>query len=111
MNLSNSTDFGVIRAVTATGVGAPLAIMSDRLNTGGYPTVASLIDVDHRAFAKLRPGDALILERLSMGKAGVDHARPREVEQASKPRTAAQLSSEFLLSVNSISGVWGGDDF
>jgi len=55
MSLSNSADFGVIRAVTATGVGAPLAIMSDRQNSGGYPKIASLIDIDHRAFAKLRP--------------------------------------------------------
>ena len=69
MSLSNSTDFGVIRAVTATGVGAPLAIMSDRQNSGSYPKIASLIDIDHRAFAKLRPGDALILERLSMAEA------------------------------------------
>lgn len=104
MSLSNSTDFGVIRAVTATGVGAPLAIMSDRQNSGSYPKIANLIDVDHRAFAKLRPGDALILERLSMVEATADRS-----EAESRRTTAAQLSSEFLLSVNSISGVWGGD--
>lgn len=107
MSLSNSTDFGVIRAVTATGVGAPLAIMSDRQNSGSYPKIASLIDIDHRAFAKLRPGDALILERLSMEEASAE--RP-EADAAPKRRTVSQLSSEFLLSVNSISGVWGGDD-
>jgi allophanate hydrolase subunit 2 len=110
MSLSNSTDFGVIRAVTATGVGAPLAIMSDRLNTGSYPKVASLIDIDHRAFAKLRPGDALILERLSMEEASAEQAGGPEADVGPGRRTAAQLSSEFLLSVNSISGVWGGDD-
>ncbi|MFY9834244.1 MAG: hypothetical protein WAK66_16220 [Methylocystis sp.] len=107
MSLSNSTDFGVIRAVTATGVGAPLAIMSDRQNSGSYPKIASLIDIDHRAFAKLRPGDALILERLSMEEASAE--RP-EADATPKRRTVSQLSSEFLLSVNSISGVWGGDD-
>ncbi len=107
MSLSNSTDFGVIRAVTATGVGAPLAIMSDRQNSGSYPKIASLIDIDHRAFAKLRPGDALILERLSMEEARAE--RP-EADATPKRRTVSQLSSEFLLSVNSISGVWGGDD-
>ena len=109
MSLSNSTDFGVIRAVTATGVGAPLAIMSDRQNSGSYPKIASLIDIDHRAFAKLRPGDALILERLSMEEASAERERP-EADAAPKRRTVSQLSSEFLLSVNSISGVWGGDD-
>ena len=109
MSLSNSTDFGVIRAVTATGVGAPLAIMSDRQNSGSYPKIASLIDIDHRAFAKLRPGDALILERLSMEEASAERPAP-EADAGPKRRTASQLSSEFLLSVNSISGVWGGDD-
>jgi allophanate hydrolase subunit 2 len=109
MSLSNSTDFGVIRAVTATGVGAPLAIMSDRQNSGSYPKIASLIDIDHRAFAKLRPGDALILERLSMGEARAERASVPEADAGPRRRTEAQLSSEFLLSVNSISGVWGGD--
>ena len=84
MSLSNSTDFGVIRAVTATGVGAPLAIMSDRQNSGSYPKIASLIDIDHRAFAKLRPGDALILERLSMEEAAAGGpAVPRRTRRQS----------------------------
>jgi allophanate hydrolase subunit 2 len=77
MDLSNSSDFGVIRAVTAAGVGAPLAIMSDRQNTGNYPKIANLIDVDHRAFAKLRPGDALIFERLSTHEAVAEPATPK----------------------------------
>jgi allophanate hydrolase subunit 2 len=84
--------------------------MSDRQNSGSYPKIASLIDIDHRAFAKLRPGDALILERLSMEEAGAERAGGPQADAAPKRRTAAQLSSEFLLSVNSISGVWGGDD-
>jgi allophanate hydrolase subunit 2 len=110
MNLSNSADFGVIRAVTAAGVGAPLAIMTDRQRSGSYPKIANLIEIDHRAFAKLRPGDALILERLSIAEASAEPASPRDVEAAFERRTTAELSSEFLLSVNSISGVWGGDD-
>jgi allophanate hydrolase subunit 2 len=110
MDLSNSSDFGVIRAVTAAGVGAPLAIMSDRQNTGNYPKIANLIDVDHRAFAKLRPGDALIFERLSTHEAVAEPASSADAKAALGRRAAAELSSEFLLSVNSISGVWGGDD-
>jgi allophanate hydrolase subunit 2 len=83
--------------------------MSDRQNSGSYPKIASLIDIDHRAFAKLRPGDALILERLSMGEARAERASVPEADAGPRQRTEAQLSSEFLLSVNSISGVWGGD--
>ncbi len=105
MSLSNSVDFGVIRAVTATGVGAPLAIMSDRQNSGSYPKIANLIDIDHRAFAKLRPGDALILERLSMEEARTERASGPEADAGRKRRTGEEPSSEDLLGRQLVSGV------
>jgi len=109
MHLSNSADFGVIRAVTAAGVGAPLAIMTDRQKTGSYPKVANLIEIDHRALAKLRPGDALILERLSADEADAERAGPLDAEVALESRAVKQ-SSEFLLSVNLVTGFWCGDE-
>ncbi|MGA8169329.1 MAG: hypothetical protein WB816_00605 [Methylocystis sp.] len=110
MSLSNSGEFGAIRAVTASGVGPPLAILTDFHRSWGFPKVANLIDIDVRAFSRLRPGDAVILEALSMNGAAAERASPPNADAASGTRTAPPLSSEFLLSVNSISGVWGGDE-
>ncbi len=110
MHLSNSADFGVIRAVTAAGVGAPLAIMTDRQKTGSYPKVANLIEIDHRALAKLRPGDALILERLSADEASAGPSGSPEADVALGPPAVVEQSSEFLLSVNLVTGFWCGEE-
>jgi len=103
MSLSNSADFGVIRAVTAAGVGAPLAIMTDRQRTGSYPKIANLIDIDHRALAKLRPGDALILEGISANDRGAERAGPLDADAALESR-AMEQSSERLSAQQLISG-------
>ncbi len=108
MSLSNSADFGVIRAVTSSGVGAPLAIMTDRHKSGRYPKIANLIDIDHRQLAKLRPGDALILERLSPDEFDAGSSDV-EGDHAAREPTQRQ-SSAFQLSVNLISGVWSADE-
>ncbi len=98
-------------AIQVPGDGQPILLLADRQTVGGYPKIATVISADLPAVGRMRPGQAIQFEAVSVEAA--EHARREaaaswERQLASikpviiDPRT---LWSEKLLDKNLISGV------
>jgi biotin-dependent carboxylase-like uncharacterized protein len=103
------SDAIALGAIQVPGDGTPIVLMADHQPTGGYPKLGHVIRADIGRLAQCRPGTDVrfaqtsvqtareeLLAALDCLKAMLDRAEHRE----------ADLSSERLLSVNLISGVY-----
>jgi antagonist of KipI len=63
---SSSVPFGGIQV---PGDGQPIILMADRQTTGGYPKIATVIEVDLSLAAQARPGQSLHFEAVSVQEA------------------------------------------
>lgn len=97
-------------AIQVPGDGQPIILLADRQTTGGYPKIATVISSDLPALGRLRPGDEIRFETVTLEEAS-------EARRAAKKRfvrlckTIADVNTgwtpdEYLLhSENIIGGV------
>jgi allophanate hydrolase subunit 2 len=95
-------------AIQIPGDGKPIVLMADRQSTGGYPKLGYVIRADIGRLAQCRAGDAVQFESVTIETARAELFTALRTVRASLaaafPLGGADLSSEFLLSQNLISG-------
>ncbi len=95
-------------AIQIPGDGKPIVLMADRQSTGGYPKLGYVIRADIGRLAQCRAGDAVQFESVAIETARAELFAALRTVRASLatalPLGGADLSSEFLLSQNLISG-------
>jgi 5-oxoprolinase (ATP-hydrolysing) subunit C len=99
-------------AIQIPGNGHPMVLMADRQPTGGYPKIANVIGADVGGLAQLQPGArfrfrAVTIEEAIAARRQEALALTRSI--ALEPLTRTDLSSEFLLGLNLIDGISGGE--
>jgi biotin-dependent carboxylase-like uncharacterized protein len=100
-------------SIQVPGNGRPIILLADRQTTGGYPKIATVIEPDLWKIGQARPGAELRFIALSVEEAEAAAADHRRLIADLLGRIApvryetSQHSSERLLSVNLISGVYG----
>ena len=99
-------------AIQVPGNGQPTVLMADRQPTGGYPKIANVIGADVGRLAQLRPGAqfrfrAVTIEQAVAARREDALALTRSI--ALEPLRRTDLSSEFLLGLNLIDGISGGE--
>lgn len=97
-------------SIQVPGSGQPIILLADHQTTGGYPKIGTLISADLPAAGRLRPGDALRFEAVSVGEAEA----ARRALEAAIIRAARELvpvnaiparDSNTLFDRNLVSGV------
>jgi biotin-dependent carboxylase-like uncharacterized protein len=99
-------------AIQIPGNGQPVVLMADRQPTGGYPKIATVIGADVGRLAQLRPGAQFRFHAVTIEVAVA--ARRQEALAladpiALEPLLRTDISSEFLLGLNLIDGISGGE--
>lgn len=61
--LSSPVTFGTIQVPNG---GQPIILMADRQTTGGYPRIGNVVSVDLPLLARLKPGDYVTFEKITM---------------------------------------------
>jgi biotin-dependent carboxylase-like uncharacterized protein len=98
-------------AIQVPGNGQPIVLLADHQTTGGYPKIATVISADLPALGRMRPGDTLRFEAISVDAAeAARRAHERNIADLMRSLEpvrvdAASLSSTALLSKNLISGL------
>lgn len=97
-------------SIQVPGDGRPIVLMADRQPTGGYPKIATVIGPDLGRLAQMRPGSRFRFAAVSLEEA----VAARHVEAALpffaptlEPLVRTHFTSEFLLGLNLIDGVYG----
>jgi biotin-dependent carboxylase-like uncharacterized protein len=81
--LSEATSFGSIQVPVD---GQPIILMADRQSTGGYPKIATVIQVDLPVLAQRKPGDSVRFKLIDSAQAQqLDHLRQIAIELLAKP--------------------------
>jgi biotin-dependent carboxylase-like uncharacterized protein len=94
-------------AIQIPGDGRPIVLMADRQSTGGYPKLGYVIRTDIARLAQCRAGDAVQFESVALETARAElfaALRTVRASLAAASPLGGDLSSEFLLSQNLISG-------
>ena len=101
-------------AIQIPGDGKPIILMADHQSTGGYPKLGHVIRADIGRLAQCRAGDAVRFEAVGIEIARAElFAALRKVRASlteAFPLGGSDLSSEFLLSQNLISGAKSAAD-
>jgi allophanate hydrolase len=88
--------------------------MAEGQTTGGYPKIATVIGADLPRLAQLRPGTRLSFKAVTLDEAENALVTSRKATRAMLSSLGSadpiQPTSERLLSVNLISGVWPEDE-
>ena len=103
------SDAIALGAIQVPGDGLPIVLMADHQPTGGYPKLGHVIRADIGRLAQCRPGSELRFVPVSVevARAELFAALERIGTTLDRAETKdADFSSERLLSVNLISGVW-----
>ena len=98
----------VTGSVQVPGTGRPIVLLADHQTTGGYPKIATVISADIARLGRLRPGDALRFEAVSIEDAQAARAAQQawlEEQAVSLVPAGAWLDREALYRENLISGV------
>ncbi|MEM9358277.1 MAG: biotin-dependent carboxyltransferase family protein [Pseudomonadota bacterium] len=108
------SDGVVTGAIQVPGNGLPIILLADRQTTGGYPKIATVISADLPSLARLRPGDEIRFQTVTVAEA---EAARRESEFQLKrmidqlaPVGAVRIDPAMLMQVNLISGVVSAAD-
>jgi biotin-dependent carboxylase-like uncharacterized protein len=99
----------VMGAIQVPGDGRPIVLMADRQPTGGYPKIATVIGPDLGRLAQARPGSLFRFVQVGLEQAVA--ARAAEVAclrtpPRLEPLVRTRFTSEFLLGLNLIDGVY-----
>lgn len=97
-------------AIQVPGEGQPIVLMADRQPTGGYPKIATVIGADLGRLAQARPGAKIRFRSVTHDEAVEARARGGEVLArgfVTEPMIRTHFTSEFLLGLNLIDGVFG----
>jgi len=101
-------------SIQVPGSGVPLVLMAEGQTTGGYPKIATVIGADLPRLAQLRPGTRLSFKAVTLDEAENALVTSRKATRAMLSSLGSadpiQPTSERLLSVNLISGVWPEDE-
>lgn len=103
----------VTGAIQVPGNGMPILLLADHQTTGGYPKVGTVISADVPRLGRLRPGDEIRFEEISVEAAQAARA---ELEVATAKvidrfvRAGAWLDEAALYRENLVSGVVGPMD-
>lgn len=108
------SDGVVTGAIQVPGNGLPIILLADRQTTGGYPKIAAVISADLPSLARLRPGDEIRFQTVTVAEA---EAARRDSEAQLKRMIdqltavgAVQIDPATLMQVNLISGVVSAAD-
>jgi 5-oxoprolinase (ATP-hydrolysing) subunit C len=115
--LTHSDGFNIVSdgitmgAIQVPGEGQPIVLMADRQPTGGYPKIATVIGADLGRLAQARPGTRIRFRNVTHDEAVL--ARQQEAAILARgfltePLVRTHFTSEFLLGVNLIDGVFSG---
>jgi biotin-dependent carboxylase-like uncharacterized protein len=96
-------------SIQIPGDGQPIVLLADRQTTGGYPKIASVISADIPALGRLKPGDTIGFQPVTLDEA-VDARRQMLADidalaSRASPAAASDLMPR-LLECNLISGVF-----
>jgi biotin-dependent carboxylase-like uncharacterized protein len=98
----------VTGAVQVPGNGQPILLLADHQTTGGYPKLAAVISADIPRLGRLRPGDEIRFEEISI-EAAEDEIRGRETRLRrlidGMVPAGAWLDEGALYGENLISGI------
>ncbi|MEP9367638.1 biotin-dependent carboxyltransferase family protein [Xanthobacter sp. VNH20] len=97
-------------AIQVPGNGLPIVLMADCQPTGGYPKIANVITADLGRFAQMRPGTRFRFQAVAWEAARAAKRRLLDAMAGIELRALARapdLSSERLLGLNLVGGVWG----
>ena len=100
-------------AIQVPGNGRPIVLLADHQTTGGYPKLGTVISADVPRLGRLRPGDTLRFERITIAKAELLR---REMEQRVTKLiewfepAGAWLDEAASYRENLVSGVVGSAD-
>ncbi|MDQ0393874.1 biotin-dependent carboxyltransferase family protein [Labrys monachus] len=103
-------------SIQVPGHGRPIILLADRQTTGGYPKIATVIGPDLWKLAQARPGSSLRFAAVTADEAEIAAAAHRRQLADRLGRIAPvrdethRLTSERLLGLNLISGVYGGEE-
>lgn len=97
-------------AIQVPGNGRPIVLLADHQTTGGYPKLGTVISADVPRLGRLRPGDALRFERITVAEAEalrrvLEQRIARVIERFEPAR--AWLDEAALYRENLVSGVVG----
>lgn len=109
-----ASDGVVAGSMQVPGNGQPIVLIADRQTTGGYPKIATVISADVPHLGRLRPGDTMRFEAVSVAQA--EEVRREEeswlaktIEKISTIKPEGEILSRSLLENNLISGVILGE--
>lgn len=114
--LKHSEGFNIVSdgitmgAIQVPGEGQPIVLMADRQPTGGYPKIATVIGADLGRLAQARPGARIRFTSVTHDEAVQARRGQAEVLArgfVTEPLIRTQFTSEFLLGLNLIDGVFG----
>ena len=102
-------------AIQVPGSGLPIVLLADHQTTGGYPKIATLISADLPAAGRLRPGDDVHFEAVSVAEAEAARRTLEEnLQNAARNRVPADgmsaPDSNALYGNNLVSGVVNATD-
>ena len=107
------SDAIALGAIQVPGDGLPIVLMADRQPTGGYPKLGHVIRADIGRLAQCRPGAELRFAPVSVEAARTELLAALERLRTTLDRAqrrSGDLSSERLLSINLIGGVYAPSD-
>ena len=103
------SDGTVPGSVQVPGSGQPLVLLAESQTTGGYPKIATIASVDLARLAQMPVGAPLRFAAISRDEGeALWIAQRRALDQrlgALRPKPAADLSSEQLLSFDLVGGI------
>ena len=114
--LKHSDGFNIVSdgitmgAIQVPGEGQPIVLMADRQPTGGYPKIATVIGADLGRLAQARPGSKIRFRSVTHDESVQARAREADILARgfiTEPLIRTQFTSEFLLGLNLIDGVFG----
>jgi len=101
-NADIPSDGIVTGSIQVPGNGIPIILLADHQTTGGYTKIATVISADLPKLARLRPGQNIRFQAISVEEA---EAIAREHEQAIRRQIAAMTPAPPLLDAGALYGL------
>ena len=101
-NADIPSDGIVTGSIQVPGNGIPIILLADHQTTGGYTKIATVISADLPKLARLRPGQSIRFQAISVEEA---ETIAREHEQAIRRQIAAMTPAPPLLDTGALYGL------
>lgn len=110
--VSDATTFGSIQV---PGTCQPIILLADCQTTGGYPKIATVASCDLGRLSQIQSGQPLHFQKITTGSAeslalNAQQRLEHDIFSLEVDTRNTGLTSEYLLSVNLISGVVSASD-